>query len=382
MSDYLSHLVARQYRPTEGVRPRITSYFAPEAQAVERDEASLVRVDTEHEQPGALPRAPIGPVRPRREPWSVVGQTLSEARSTGGPGPVEIPGTVEPGSFPRGGTRGALSQVLDTSRRAPGSGPDEAQAEGMGPRERSFPSPTRVAAAPHGRVDEAPGRTGQAAPKGAPSLPFESRASSLATPTSSVIQRSGIAHGDSPAREASPLTEGLVAGAAPRTDLRPVAAATPGAVAPTRSPDAFAAVQVEHARDGQGAVARPSSVPAESSVEEGRSRTFTTSEQGPFDARPVTSAVGRARALSVALETSAPAPSARSSTGTTRQESAESPASRNTSQAPAEPVIQVTIGRIEVRAVTPAAPARSAPTRPSPSPSLEEYLARRNGGGR
>ncbi|NTX40993.1 hypothetical protein HUA78_41850 [Myxococcus sp. CA033] len=379
MSDYLSHLVARQYRPTEGVRPRITSYFAPEAQAVERDEASLVRVDTEHEQPGALPRAPIGPVRPRREPWSVVGQTLSEARSTGRPGLVETPGTVEPGSFPGGGTRGALSQVLDTSRGAPGSAPDEAQAGGMGPRAGSFPSPTGVTAASHGRVDEAPGHAGQEAPTGAPSLPFESRASSLTTPTSSVIQRSGVAHGGSPARAASPLTERLVAGAAPRADIRPVVAAPPGTVAPTRSPDAFTAVQVEH---GQGAVARPSSAPHESLVEQERSRTFTTSEQGPFDARPVTSAVGRARALSVALETSAPAPSARSSTGTTRQESAESPASRNTSQAPAEPVIQVTIGRIEVRAVTPAAPARSAPTRPSPSPSLEEYLARRNGGGR
>ncbi|WP_199746994.1 hypothetical protein, partial [Corallococcus sp. AB049A] len=46
------------------------------------------------------------------------------------------------------------------------------------------------------------------------------------------------------------------------------------------------------------------------------------------------------------------------------------------------PVVQVTIGRIEVRAVTPPAPARPAPARTSPSLSLDEYLRRRNGGGR
>ncbi|WP_141328745.1 hypothetical protein [Myxococcus sp. AB025B] len=51
-------------------------------------------------------------------------------------------------------------------------------------------------------------------------------------------------------------------------------------------------------------------------------------------------------------------------------------------QAPEAPVINVTIGRIEVRAVAPAAPPRSVPARPSASPSLEDYLARRNGGGR
>ncbi|QSQ27593.1 hypothetical protein JY651_22935 [Pyxidicoccus parkwayensis] len=45
-------------------------------------------------------------------------------------------------------------------------------------------------------------------------------------------------------------------------------------------------------------------------------------------------------------------------------------------------VVQVTIGRIEVRAATPPAPARPAPARQSSALSLDEYLRRRNGGGR
>jgi hypothetical protein len=46
------------------------------------------------------------------------------------------------------------------------------------------------------------------------------------------------------------------------------------------------------------------------------------------------------------------------------------------------PVIRVTIGRVEVRAVTTGAPPTAAPRpeRPAASPSLEEYLKGRNGG--
>ena len=48
------------------------------------------------------------------------------------------------------------------------------------------------------------------------------------------------------------------------------------------------------------------------------------------------------------------------------------------------PAIRVTIGRIEVRAITPpmAAERRAAPARPGPALSLEDYLKQHNGGQR
>jgi hypothetical protein len=49
--------------------------------------------------------------------------------------------------------------------------------------------------------------------------------------------------------------------------------------------------------------------------------------------------------------------------------------------APAQPVIQVTIGRLEVRAVQPSRTAPAARPRQSPT-SLDDYLAQRNGAGR
>jgi hypothetical protein len=48
--------------------------------------------------------------------------------------------------------------------------------------------------------------------------------------------------------------------------------------------------------------------------------------------------------------------------------------------APAEPVVQVTIGRIEVRAVQPSPPSRLRAPRPRPKLSLSDYLRERDGG--
>jgi len=46
-----------------------------------------------------------------------------------------------------------------------------------------------------------------------------------------------------------------------------------------------------------------------------------------------------------------------------------------------EPEVRVSIGRVEVKAVTPPEPVRrKTSTRPEPALSLDEYLARRNGG--
>ncbi len=51
---------------------------------------------------------------------------------------------------------------------------------------------------------------------------------------------------------------------------------------------------------------------------------------------------------------------------------------RRPAESPA-PVIRVTIGRVEVRAVTPPAPAPRAPARPAPALSLDDYLKQQSG---
>jgi hypothetical protein len=63
-----------------------------------------------------------------------------------------------------------------------------------------------------------------------------------------------------------------------------------------------------------------------------------------------------------------------------REESGPREASVLAPESPA-PTIKVAIGRIEVRSVTPPAPARrETPARPGPPLSLDDYLAQRNGG--
>ncbi|WP_143097370.1 hypothetical protein [Myxococcus fulvus] len=104
----------------------------------------------------------------------------------------------------------------------------------------------------------------------------------------------------------------------------------------------------------------------------GMARDSLAEEQG-LPMRPA-SPVRQARALAAALESDE---GDRARGG--HEPRAAPPA---VTQTPEAPVINVTIGRIEVRAVAPAAPPRSVPARPSASPSLEDYLARRNGGGR
>ena len=65
-----------------------------------------------------------------------------------------------------------------------------------------------------------------------------------------------------------------------------------------------------------------------------------------------------------------------------RQESSP-PESQVLAPEPPAPTIKVAIGRIEVRAVTPPAPAqRETPARPGPLLSLDDYLEQRNGGHR
>jgi hypothetical protein len=86
--------------------------------------------------------------------------------------------------------------------------------------------------------------------------------------------------------------------------------------------------------------------------------------------RPVPMAVGHRPQLTPSPASSAPAP-------VDRHEEPQTPT-------PDAPIIRVTIGRIEVRAIMPPAPAppRQPPSRPAPRLSLEEYLHQRREGRR
>ncbi|GEN10266.1 hypothetical protein SAMN05443572_110132 [Myxococcus fulvus] len=440
MSDYLSHLVARQVRSTEGVRPRTASYFAPEARGVVREW---------EETSGEASRAPLGQVRPHREPWSAVGQVLAEPmgtqaprsgeardgvgpllgepRSRGGPGVGEghfgrRPDSTQTASRGESSRERAEALVSEGPARHPGPGVSAAStvgprtgetrasdsrdgdtATGLGQSSRSavgtahegrearhepgaawnsaegaFTRVTRArtlgseGAFTHARTSGEAGVVPRARTSGAEGLAARAMSASPSleeTDAGSPLSRS-TEHSDesvgSPSRHAwragefTPRTEHepsrgegsvMPRGIVPRAEsLR----ASPGAHEVTRGD--VTAVGLSLALETTRGMARDS----------------LAEEQG-LPMRPA-SPVRQARALAAALESDE---GDRARGG--HEPRAAPPA---VTQTPEAPVINVTIGRIEVRAVAPAAPPRSVPARPSASPSLEDYLARRNGGGR
>ncbi|NPD27114.1 hypothetical protein [Corallococcus exiguus] len=363
MSDYLSHLAARQLSPGEGVRPRIDSYFAPEARSV--DAGSAVPVDAVSEA-----RAPMA--RSRREPWNEVGRALAvpdaEARSMGARGSEAAPRVDEAltqGSRPPPnagtGTRGEVSpgDILesDASRERPteegSAGPRPLQpATGRAPNHRS----AELFRESHEHV-----------------APRDAQAS-MAMAAMDALHVDGSPPEGEGQGEVSGSTASL------RSTVR---------LHPTGTP--ARAHEGPRASSSRGdtrtlAAALEAEVRSSSSTMRGaRLRDVVVEAESPAPRSP-TSAVGRVRALAEALGAEAPAPHSPTWPGAMKSgPGADRPAAPLTAMAeggPAEPVIQVTIGRIDVRAVTPPAPARSTPARPSPGPSLDEYLARRNGGGR
>lgn len=448
MSDYLSHLVARQVRPTEGVRPRSASYFAPETRGVVREL---------EETSGEASRAPLGQVRPHREPWSAVGQVLAEPlgtqaprsgeardgvgpllgepRSRGGPGVGEGhfgrgPESTEAAS--RGESSRERAEALVSEGPARHPGPRVSTASALGPRAdegRASDSRDRdtatglkqsswsAAGMPHeGRKDEARHQPGSAwnsadgaftrEPRtrtpGAEGAFTHARTSGEAgvAPRAGTYGESGVVprvrtSGDgglaSRARSApgaeetdagSPLARSTEhsdgSAASPSRHARRAGELTPrtehessrgeGSIMPRDEP--LRAAPGAHEATRGGITALGLSVALETT--RGLARDSLAEEQDRT-MRPA-SPVRQARALAAALE------SGEGDRARGGQEPRAAPPSMT--QAPEAPVINVTIGRIEVRAVAPAAPPRGVPARPSASPSLEDYLARRNGGGR
>ncbi|MCP3061293.1 hypothetical protein LXT21_21155 [Myxococcus sp. K38C18041901] len=487
MSDYLSHLVARQVRPTEGVRPRTASYFAPESRGVAGAFEDTV---------GEASRAPLGQVRPHREPWSAVGQVLSgpvgtqaprsgeardgvgpllgEPRSRGGPGVGEGHFGRTPDSA-QGASRGERSRERAealvgegparhpdsrvSTASAPGPRADEGRASrsrgsgtasGLGQSSRGAVgvAPRELGTSHEGRTDEARHEPGAAwnsatgvftrAPRARTAGADESVFAQARTSGDAGVAPRVSASGDEGA--ASRTRASADARVASRTRLAPGANET-GAESPlsraTERPDGSVAASPHDARSAGGLAPRTEHASSRSeghfiprgivprdeplrtasdaneatrgdvtplglslALEAGRSAMTwgmardALAEEQDLPMRPASRArqardalaeeqdlpmhpaspARQARALAAALE-SGEGDKVRSG-----QESRATPLS--VTHAPEAPVINVTIGRIEVRAVAPATPPRSVPARPSASPSLEDYLARRNGGGR
>ncbi|MBJ6762770.1 hypothetical protein JGU66_18555 [Myxococcaceae bacterium JPH2] len=332
MSDYLSHLVSRQLQPESGVGPRIASMFAP---AELMPEAEGGAVASEGEPAGAPMPGAI-----RQAPWLQVTRALSSPDALPAHAAPTLSAPVPPRAEPsRAGApmRGASTVVVD-----PGG-------EG---------SPLVAVGAVTGRGDVAPRPQGSG--EVARPEPLERE---VALPVPNVVaapQPSAVGHRSetflprNPARRVEPRgpqpapEEGVGARARENVDVRDVAAearevaAGTHVASRTRAPLSARTMSGEQPTSGarrvsralaeDGLVARPLTREGESALPGSLSR-------------------GRERVL----------------------EGGEG--------APA-PVVQVTIGRIEVRAAAPAASPKPPPSRGTPSLSLDEYLRRRNGGGR
>jgi len=361
MSDYLSHLVGRQLSPEAGVLPRIASMFAP-GDLVPELGATLVEGIEEHEAPGVAPRRAA-----RAAPWNTVSRALSSpeaerppvaALSLGGergarasePGPGR---TASEAFSPPPVVRGLTFEVPVAPDRAPGSsapvrpplpsGEEQGEvtpaplpsASAAGPREGRglsdvWPEPEPLAVRSMSREAVSPRRIGNALR--ADEVPDE--------------------HGTSSGRQAStgPSSRPIPAPSSPFSDESTAAARGAG----TRGPAPALMGRAPAITPGEGRASEP--VSSRGGV---RARGADSPERGGESP-----GAARVPAFPVQAERGGSAP------GVPAPESAPAP------------VVQVTIGRIEVRAVTPPAPARQAPARTSPSLSLDEYLRRRNGGGR
>jgi len=368
MSDYLSHLVGRQISPEAGVQPRIASMFAP-GDLVPELGAALVEGIEEHEEPGVAPRRAV-----RAAPWETVSRALispeaerppvaSLGRERGARALEPGPGRTASEAFspPPVVARGLTFEVPVAPERAPGSSapvrPSLSSGEEQG---EVAPAPLPSASAegpPEGRG------LGDVRPEPEP-LEVRSMPREAVSPRriGNALRADEVPaeHGTSTGRRAStePSSRPIRAPSSPFSEESTAAVRGAG----TRGPDP--------ALTGRGEVALTGRAPA---ITPGEGRASEpVSSRGGVRARGADSPESGAESPGAARVPSFPVPAERggSAPGVPAPESAPAP------------VVQVTIGRIEVRAVTPPAPARQAPARTSPSLSLDEYLRRRNGGGR
>ncbi|RKH49017.1 hypothetical protein D7Y23_18330 [Corallococcus sp. AB050B] len=351
MSDYLSHLVGRQLSPEAGVQPRIASRFAP-GDLVPEQGAALVEGIEEQESPGVAPRR-----AGRAAPWSTVSRALASSEAE------------RPPVASLGRERGARALEPDPGRAAS----EALSAPPVVARGLTFEVPVTPARAPD---SAAPARApvssreaqGEGAPAPLPGASAEGPRDAVRPEPEPLDVRSMPREAVSPRRIASALRADEV----PATSTRHREAAEPGsrpipAPASPFSEERLSAVRGAGPRGPEAATERAAAL----TPEEGRGAE-PASSRGGVRARGAEAPERGAEFPAAARVPSFPVQAERggSAHGVPAPESAPAP------------VVQVTIGRIEVRAVTPPAPARPAPARTSPSLSLDEYLRRRNGGGR
>jgi hypothetical protein len=271
----------------------------------------------------------------------------------------------------------------------PPAGPSDVADQGLirQPRRPPFPAapePGREAASPVVDVARKPERaTSIPGPSTARPRTADAPVRAAARPVLHVTEAAGDGSGPRPPATDATVPAWSSAAAAPRSDPPP--AGEPPAIAAAVGSRRHAA-EVRATRGGRHRVAaapdEPAAVPAvrphKAEAPAALSRIAAGSQaesREPRDARtPVALRPVDLVAAQVVVRTQLAS-----------QASADADGPRDLTPGPgaARPIVRVSIGRIEVRAVPARRPAeRRAPERPSAAPSLEEYLRARNGTGR
>lgn len=361
MSDYLSHLVGRQLSPESGVRPRVASMFAP-SEHVPDEGAALTEGLEEREVPGTATRRAA-----RMDPWNTVARALA---SPPRPGRAQVPSmaaglgreALEPHAQPASvGARTPGVEVPPARRSAPASpvmAPDPLWPDAARGEETASPV--------HGLDAEAP-REGRSTARPPPEG-LSVRAS--------LPESEGPATREPLARDTAPRGPGRT----PRGDEQGTSPLHPGMadrLVPSSAREASSRFSERHEAGTFETASRTSPLDADFAAPPARGAAPSP--------EPVRAPVGvPVRTSAAAASSDAPSTAQRAPAFPVQAERVMSAPLPSAPESAPAPVVQVTIGRIEVRAATPPAPARQAPSRTSPSPSLslDEYLRRRNGGGR
>jgi hypothetical protein len=350
MSDYLSHLVLRQISPEVGVRPRIASLFAPSEQVPEEGVGITVSAE-EREAAGPAQRYAAPAAR-----WTAVSRALAPRPEEGrraapsgalgrDHGPMSAPGLERAAAEEPSAVVSVMERGLTI------------EASGKAPSEQ------------RSTLENAPALTGASSPlpttreegdtiEGPEALKPPSVARAAVTPRSI---RKALRIGEAPLNDRGTPAERQGSVELPAPARMPVGSTSPAsAPGSTTMPDAAAHGEVRVMSRREAAPMREEAGTADRASSEG-----SVSPRSP-DASRGTEAQGPIRGSAFQLQAG-------------REAAAPLPAALESSSAP---VVQVTIGRIEVRAVTPPAPPKPAPARSVPAMSLDEYLQRRNGGKR
>jgi len=335
MSGYLANLLTRTFEQPPAIRPRLASIFAPEpgpgwlSSPLQSEEQATAAAHPDQGSPVAAP-----PSEARAAPIALPTVATDDSAK----GPVEQLGRMASLTSPSGQVRVSANQ-----ERAGGA------------------SGTEPFAAPRQPASDAPVE---------PQEVTERRSSRRPSPTGRTPVLAGRA--EQPA-ESEPLSQ--VASATPETDreVKYAAVSARNRHALTSAPESSSAssiirgdlerlyLEFSHRDTGAGRGPRPTSTVAYTAAREASASWAATDDRPLF------------------LTTSPRHVAGRDNVRASRDRVAQSqPAAQ--SPPPAPPTIEVTIGKIEVRAATTAESRRNAPASTT-APNLDEYLRRRSGGG-